>query len=172
MIRDRLKIVYSRPKSYTNNGRIGLEFEIGDWVYLNISPMKEGMRYGKKGKPSPRYVGPYEIFKQVGKVAYELKLLSELALVHPVFHVFIVKKCIGDPMSILSIEGLGVNKNLSFEEFLVEILYLQVNKLRNKKVTSVKVIWRNHLIEGATCKAEADMKSHYPHLFPLTSRQG
>ena len=71
------------------------------------------MRFGKKGKLSPRYVHPYEVLQQIGKVSYELKLHSELASVHLVFHVSMLKKCIGDPMSILPIEGLGVDENLS-----------------------------------------------------------
>ncbi|WMV54619.1 hypothetical protein MTR67_048004 [Solanum verrucosum] len=141
LIRDRLKTAHSRQKSYADNRKRDFEFEVGDWAYLKISPMKGVMRSGKKGKLSPRYVGPYEILKRVGKVAYELKLPIEMALVHQVFHIYMLKKCIGDPVSILPLEGLGVNENLSYEEVPVE---------------------------GATWEAEADMKSRYPHLFPPT----
>jgi len=158
----------SQQKTYADNRRRDLEFEVGDWVYLKISPMKGVMRFGKKEKLSPRYVGSYEILKRVEKVAYELKLPIELALIHPVFHISMLKKCIGDPVSILPLEGLGVNENLSYEEVPVEILDRQVKKLRNKEVASVKVLWRNHLVEGARGEAEADMKSRYPHLFPPT----
>ncbi|KAK4716100.1 hypothetical protein R3W88_014438 [Solanum pinnatisectum] len=133
--------------------------------------MKGVMRFGKKGKLSPRYVGPYQILKCIGKGAYELDLPSELAPVHPVFHVSMLKKCIGDPVSILPLEGLGVNESLSYEEVPVEILDLQVKRLRNKEVASVKVLWRNHLVEGATWEAEADMKSRYPHFFASTPIQ-
>ncbi|WMV25123.1 hypothetical protein MTR67_018508 [Solanum verrucosum] len=104
------------------------------------------MRFGKKGKLSPRYVGPNQILIRVGKVAYEL----DLASVHPVFHVSMLKKCVGDPTSIVSLEGLGVKENLSYEEVSVEILDQQVKKLRNKEIASVKVLWRNQLVEGAT----------------------
>ncbi|WMV58865.1 hypothetical protein MTR67_052250 [Solanum verrucosum] len=83
-IRDRLKIAQSRQKSYADNRKRDLEFEVGDWVYLKISPMKGVMRFGENGKLSPRYVGPYEILKRVGNVAYELNLPNELALVHPI----------------------------------------------------------------------------------------
>ena len=76
-----------------------------------------------------------------------------------------------DPMSIFLIEGLRVNENLSYEEVPVEILDCQVKKLRNKEIASIKVLWRNHLVEGATWKVEADIKSHYPHLFPLDPSQ-
>ncbi|KAK4724140.1 hypothetical protein R3W88_026919 [Solanum pinnatisectum] len=126
------------------------------------------MRFGNKGKLSPRYMGPYQILKRVGKVAYELDLPNELAPVHPMFHVSMLKKCIGDPASIIPLEGLGVDESPSYEEVRVEILDRQVNRLRNKEIASVKVLWRNHLFEGAAWEAEADMKSRYPHLFPAT----
>ena len=82
-----------------------------------------------------------------------------------------LKKCIGDPISILPLEGLSVNEDLYYEEAPMEILDRQVKKLRNKEVASIKVLWRNHLVEGETWEAEVDMKSRYPHLFPLTPSQ-
>ena len=88
-----------------------------------------------------------------------------MASVHPVFHVSMLKKCIGDPESILPIEGLGVKDNLSYEEVPVQILDRQVKKLRNNEVASVKVLWKNHLGEGTTWEVETDMNSRYPHLF-------
>ena len=81
------------------------------------------------------------------------------------FHVSILKKCLGDLASILPVEGLGVDENLSYEEVPVEILDIQVKRLRNKEVSTVKVIWRNHIVEGATWEAKADMRFHYPYLF-------
>ena len=76
-----------------------------------------------------------------------------------------LKECICDAESILPIEGFGVKNNLSYEEVPVQILDRQVKKLRNKEVVSIKVLWKNHLVEGATWEAKADMKSRYPHLF-------
>ena len=109
-------------------------------MYLKISPMKGVGRFDKKGKFSPRYVGPYEFLQRVGKVAYKLKHPSELTLIYPVFHVSMLKKCIGDPESIFPIEGLGVEDNLSYQEVLVQILDRQVEKYRNKEVVSVGVM--------------------------------
>ncbi|WMV18524.1 hypothetical protein MTR67_011909 [Solanum verrucosum] len=103
----------SRQKSYADVRRRDLEFEVHDRVYLKISPMKGVMRFGNKGKLSRRFVGPYEILRRV--------------------------ECVGDPTSIVSLEGLEVKKSLSYEEVLVEILDRQVKKLRNKEVASVKV---------------------------------
>ncbi|WMV50021.1 hypothetical protein MTR67_043406, partial [Solanum verrucosum] len=106
-----------------------------------------------------------------GKVAYEFDLPNELAPFNLIFQVSMLKKCIGDPTSIIPLEGLGVHENLSCEEVLVEILDRQVKKLRNNEIASVKILWRNHLVEGATWEAKADMKSRYPHLFPSTPIQ-
>ena len=123
------------------------------------------MRFGRKGKFIPRYVGPYEILQRVGEVAYELALPTELASFHLVFHVSMLNNCLSDPASILHVEGLGVNENLSYEDVPVEISDRQVKQLRNKEITTVKVLWRNYLVEGATWEAEDDMTSRYPHLF-------
>ena len=101
LIRERLKTSYSRQNSYADSRRSELEFEEGDKVYLKTSPMKGVISFDKKGKLSPRYVGPYEIMQRGGKVAYELRLPSDLSSVHRVFHVSMLKKCIGDPESIL-----------------------------------------------------------------------
>ncbi|WMV08821.1 hypothetical protein MTR67_002206 [Solanum verrucosum] len=112
------------------------------------------MRFSKKGNLSPRTVGSYQILRRVGKVVYEMELPNELALMHPVFHVSMLKKCVGDLMSIVPLERFGVDENLSYEEVSVEILDWKVKRLRNKEVASVKGLWRNHLVEGATWEAE------------------
>ena len=101
-------------------------FQEEDKVYLKISPIEGVVRFGKKGKLNPRYVGTYEILQRVGKYAYELKLPSELALVDPIFHISMLKKCIGDPKTILPNKGLGVKDKLSYEEIPIQILDRQV----------------------------------------------
>ncbi|WMV37443.1 hypothetical protein MTR67_030828 [Solanum verrucosum] len=127
--------------------------------------MKGVMRFGKKGKLSPRYIGPYRISKRVGNVAYELELPQVFAAVHPVFHISMLKKCMGDPSLIIPTENIDIKDSLSYEEILVQILDRQVRKLRTKEVASVKVLWRNQFIGEATWKAEEDLKKRYPHLF-------
>ena len=103
MKRYRLKTTYNLQKSCANNKRGYIEFEVVDMVYLKISPIKGVMRFKKKGKLIPQYVSPYEVLQRVDKVKYELKLPIELASVHPAFHVFMLKKCIGNPIYILPI---------------------------------------------------------------------
>ncbi|KAK4710700.1 hypothetical protein R3W88_005213 [Solanum pinnatisectum] len=101
--------------------------------------MKGVMRFGKKGKFSPRYIGPYYILKRIGKVAYELELPADLAAMHPVFHISLLKKCVGDPVSVVPLESMAIKDSLSYEDVPVEILDSQVKRLRNKEVASVKV---------------------------------
>ncbi|WMV59371.1 hypothetical protein MTR67_052756 [Solanum verrucosum] len=105
------------------------------------------------------------ISKRVGNVAYELELPQELAAVHPVFHISMLKKCMGDPSLIIPTEYIGIKDILSYEEIPIQILDRQVCKLRTKEVASVKVLWRNQFVEEATCEAKEDMKKIYPHLF-------
>lgn len=106
---------------------------------LENSTMKSVMRFCKKRKLSPHSVGPYQIFKCV-KVAYDLCLPIELASVHPVFLVSMLKKCVGDPTSIVPLEVLGFDERISYEEVPDEILNWQVKKLWNKEVAFVKVL--------------------------------
>ena len=94
-----------------------------------------------------------------------MPLPAELAFVHPVFHVSMLKKCLGDPASILPVEGLGVDEDLSYEYIPVKLVDGQVRRLRNKEVAKEKVLWRNHLFEYSMWEAEADMRSCYPYLF-------
>ena len=108
------------------------------------------MRFGKKGKLSPRYVGPYKILKRIGKGAYDLELPTKLAAKHPVFHISLLKKCVGDPASIVTLESVAVKDSLSYEDLPVEILDLQGRTLRNKEVTSVKVLLRSQSVERPT----------------------
>ncbi|WMV50042.1 hypothetical protein MTR67_043427 [Solanum verrucosum] len=104
------------------------------------------MRFGKKGKLSPWYIGPYRISKRIDNVAYEFELPQELATVHPVFHISMLKKCMCDPSFIIPTEDIGIKDSLSYEEILVQILDRQVCKLRTKEVASVIVLLRISLL--------------------------
>ena len=92
MIQDRLRIAQSRHQSYANRKRRTLRFSIGDHVFLRVSPMKGVMRFGRRGKLSPRYIGPFEILQTVGEVAYELALPPAFSSIHPVFDVSMLRR--------------------------------------------------------------------------------
>uniref|UniRef100_A0A1U7YRA6 Uncharacterized protein LOC104247112 n=2 Tax=Nicotiana sylvestris TaxID=4096 RepID=A0A1U7YRA6_NICSY len=109
VIQERLRTAQSRQKSYSDVRRRDLEFEVGDWVFLRISPMKGIMRFGKKGKLSPRYIGPYKILRRIGQVAYELELPSELEFVHPILDRQVRKLRTKD---VASVKVLWRNKNM------------------------------------------------------------
>ena len=107
-IRERIKIAQDRQKSYADNQRKKLEFAVGDKVSLKIALMKGIMRFGKKGKLSPRFIGPFEILERVGDLAYRLTLPPNLSSVHNVFHVSMLRKYIFDPTHVLSYDLLEI----------------------------------------------------------------
>ena len=122
LIRQRLETAQSRQKSYADKRRRPLEFQVGDAVFLKIAPLKGVMRFGKKGKLSPRFIGPFEILERIGKVAYRLALSPDLASVYNVFNVSMLKKYISDPSHILSQEPIEVHEDLSYEEKPIKIM--------------------------------------------------
>ena len=162
MIRERLKIARDRQKSYADNRRRDLQFEIGDQVFLKISPWKGVLRFGKRGKLSPRYIGPYEIVGKVGPVAYKLKLPPELSRIHDTFHVSLLRKYIPEPSHVLREQPLQLKENLTYEETPVQIVDRKEQVLRTKVIPLVKVLWKNHEREAATWEPEAQMRRQYP----------
>ncbi|XP_074292024.1 uncharacterized protein LOC141618858 [Silene latifolia] len=127
--------------------------------------MKRVMRFGKRGKLSQKYIGPYEILDRVGEVAYRLVLPPALARVHNVFNVSQLRKYVSDPSHVLKIENIELDDQLTYEEIPKEILDTKVRKTRNSEVSLVKVLWSNHEMEEATWETEASMRENYPHLF-------
>ncbi|GJW10050.1 putative reverse transcriptase domain-containing protein [Tanacetum coccineum] len=122
LIKDRHKAVRDRQKSYADKRRKPLEFSVGDYVLLIVSPWKGVVRFGKKGKLAPRFVGPFEIIEKVGLVAYRFDLLEELDGVHDTFHVSNLKKCLANPTLQVPLDEIQVDAKLNFVEELVKIL--------------------------------------------------
>ena len=119
-------------------------------MFLKVSPMKGVMRFGKKGKLAPRYIGPFEIKSRVGEVAYRLVLPPELSRIHPVFHVSMLRKYIPDPSHVLQPQAVEISEDLTYEEYPVAIIDRQVRQLRTKEIPMVKVLWSNHTVEDCT----------------------
>ena len=124
--------------------------------------------FGKRGKLSPRYIGPFEIVERIGPVAYRLDLLEELSRVHNVFHISMLRKYISNPSHVLEAPEIELRDDLSYEEQPVQILGREEKELRNKTISLVKVLWRNHRVEEATWERKDQIRSQYPHLFPDT----
>ena len=127
--------------------------------------MKGVMRFGKKGKLSPRFVGPFEITQRVGKLAYRIALPLDLVGTHDVFHVSMLRKHIANPDVNMEYEPWEIQVGLTYVEELMKIVDKKDRVLRTKTIPIVKVLWRNHGVEEASWEAEHNMQSRYPHLF-------
>ncbi|XP_071695445.1 uncharacterized protein [Rutidosis leptorrhynchoides] len=137
-IQERLKTAMSRQKSYADVRIKSLEFQVGDKVMLKVSPWKGVIRFGKRGKLSPRYVGPFEIIERIGPVAYRLKLPQELSGIHDTFHVSNLKKCLSDDSLIIPLEEICIDNKLHFIEEPAEIIDREVKRLKKSSIPIVK----------------------------------
>ncbi|GJV60097.1 putative reverse transcriptase domain-containing protein [Tanacetum coccineum] len=142
-----------------------LEFQVGDKVMLKVSPWKGVVRFGKRGKLNPRYVGPFKVLKKVRAVAYKLELPQELSRVHNTFHVSNLKKCYSDDPLVVPLEGLQVDDKLYFVEEPIEIMDREVKQLRRSRVLIVKVRWNSRRGPEFTWEREDQFRKKYPHLF-------
>ncbi|GKC78225.1 reverse transcriptase domain-containing protein [Tanacetum coccineum] len=150
---------------YADKRRKPLEFSVGDYVLLKVSPWKGVVRFEKKGKLAPRFVGPFEIIEKVGPVAYKLDLLEELDGVHDTFHVSNLKKCLADPTLQVPLDEIRVDNKLNFVKERMEILKREFKKLKRSRIAIVKVRWNSKRGPEFTWEREDQMKLKYPHLF-------
>ncbi|KAJ9556477.1 hypothetical protein OSB04_011091 [Centaurea solstitialis] len=164
-VRERLKTARDRQKSYADKRRKDIEFQVGDQVMLKVSPWKGVIRFGKKGKLSPRYVGPLRITERIGAVAYKLDLPVQLGGVHNTFHVSNLRKCLADPETAIPLQDIEVDQKLNFVEEPVAVTDRKIRKLRNKEIVLVKIQWKFHKGQEATWEAESEMRAKYPFLF-------
>nr|GEY54985.1 reverse transcriptase domain-containing protein [Tanacetum cinerariifolium] len=153
-----------RQKSYADLKRKPMEFQVEDNM-LKISPWKGVVRFGKRGKLNPRYVGPFKILERVGDVAYKLDLLEELSRVHNTFHVSNLKKCLADEPLVVPLDGLHVDDKLHFVEEPLEIIDREVKRLKRSRIPLVKVRWNSKRGPEFTWEREDQFKQKYPHLF-------
>ncbi|GJV43894.1 hypothetical protein Tco_1428430 [Tanacetum coccineum] len=164
-IKDRLKAARDRQKSYFDKRRKPLEFSVGDYVLLKVSPWKGVVRFRKKGKLAPRFVGPFEIIKKVGPVAYRLDFPEELDGVHDTFHVSNLKKCLANPTLKVPLDEIQVDAKLNFVEKPMKFLEREFKKLKRSRIVIVKVRWNYKRGPEFTWECEDQMKLKYPHFF-------
>jgi hypothetical protein len=163
VIQANLKTAQSRQKSYADKRRKPLQFQVGDFVYLRVSPTKGVQRFGIKGKLAPRYVGPFEILKVCGPVAYKICLPSQLAAIHDVFHVSQLKKCIKVPTEIIETTAIEIEPDLSYTEQPLQILDTKERATRRKTVKMYKILWNHHTEEEATWETESYLQQNFPN---------
>ncbi|GKC76326.1 hypothetical protein Tco_1127100 [Tanacetum coccineum] len=160
-----MQAAQDRQKSYADRKRKPMEFEVGDRVMLKVSPWKGVVRFGKRGKLNPRYVGPFKVLAKVGKVAYRLELPQELSRVHHTFHVSNLKKCYADEPLVMPLEGIHVDDKLQFVEEPVEIMEREIKRLKRSRIPLVKVRWNSRRGPEFTWEREDSFKQKYPQLF-------
>ncbi|GJX33241.1 putative nucleotidyltransferase, ribonuclease H [Tanacetum coccineum] len=163
--KEKLKEARSRQKSYADKHRRDLEFQVGDRVFLKVSPFRGVKRFGIKGKLSPRFIGPFEILERIGEVSYRLALPPQLSHVHDVFHVSLLRGYHYHPLHVASYPFDQIQPDMSLSEEPESILDRQERVMRNKVIPFVKILWKNHPEREATWETEESMRASYPHFF-------
>ncbi|GJZ28184.1 putative reverse transcriptase domain-containing protein [Tanacetum coccineum] len=139
-IKKRIQAARDRQKSYADRRRKPLEFEVGDKVMLKVSPWKGVIRFGKRGKLNPRYIGPFKILDRVGTLVYRLELPEQLSRVHSTFHVSNLKKCFVDEPLAIPLDEIQIDDKLHFIEEPVEIMDREVKRLKQRRISIVRSV--------------------------------
>jgi hypothetical protein len=172
MVRENLQVAQSRQKSYADHNRRRLSFEVGDFVYFKVSPLRSLHCFKVRGKLALRFISPFKILEKKGEVAYQLELQPQLSDVHDVFHVSQLKKCLRVSEEQNPIEDLDAKEDLSYQEYPIKILKTSERVTRNKRIKMCKVQWSHHTEKEATWESEKELKVEFPSFFsdPFESR--
>ncbi|XP_058185831.1 uncharacterized protein LOC131303057 [Rhododendron vialii] len=154
-------------KDYADRRHHPLSFEEGDHVFLKVSPRQDLSHFGQKEKLSPRYIGPLDIIKKIGEVAYRLALPPKRSRVHDVFHVSMLRKYEPDPSHVLKWSELKLEADASYGEESICILDSCDQVLRGKTIPLVRVLWSNQGKEESMWERENEVREKYPHIFPV-----
>ena len=165
LIRQRLLTAQSWQKNYADVRSRPLEFEVGDHVFLKVMPKRGVVKFGKRGKLSPRFIEPFEILERIGTVAYRLMLLPSMSGIHEVFHVSMLRKYTPDPAHVVDWGQIEVDTDGTFKEEPVCIFYSRDQVLRRKTVRLVRVLWQHYGVEESTWECEDTMRATYIFLF-------
>jgi transposase-like protein len=165
-IQANILVAQSRQKSYVDKRCSPLEFEVGDHVYLHISPMKGVRRFGIKGQLAPRYIGPYSIIDKHSATSYQVELPTRLSGVHNVFHVSQLKKCLKPQTDVVVEDTIPLEPDLTYKAHPIRVLDQQDRVTRNRITRFYKIQWNNHSEDEATWEHEEFMRSYYPEFLP------
>nr|GFB91234.1 putative reverse transcriptase domain-containing protein [Tanacetum cinerariifolium] len=168
-IKQRMQAARDRQKSYADLKCETMEFQLRDKVMLKVSPWKEVVRFGKLGKLNPRYVGPFKVLEEIGKVSYKLDLPEELSRVHNTFHISNLKKCHADEPLAVPLDGLHFDDKLHFVKEPVEIVDREVKRLKRSRIPLIKVRLNSKRGLEFTWEREDQFRKRYPHLFAKTA---
>lgn len=163
MVKEKMKIAQSRQKSYADKRRRPLEFQ-GDHIFLKVTPMTGVGRVMKSRKLTPRFIGPSQILRRVGPVAYQVALPPFLSNLHNVFHVSQLRKYIPDPSHVIEPDTVQLKENLTYETIPVKVVDRKMKQLRGRHIPLVKVIW-NETSGDVTWELEENIREKYSYLF-------
>jgi hypothetical protein len=169
-VRENLRSSQSRQKSYVDHRRRELSFEVGDFVYLNVSHVRGLHRFKVRGKLTPRFIGPFKIVEKRGEVAYQLELPPQLSDVHDVFHVSQLKKCLCVPEEQLPMKDLDAKEDIYYQEYPIKILGTSERVTRNKRIKMCKVQCSDHTEKEATWEREEELKAEFSSFFSDPSK--
>ena len=142
-----------------------LQFEVGDHVFLKVMPKRRVVRFDKRRKLSPRFIGPFEILERVGTIVYQLALPPSMSGAHEVFHASMLRRYTRDPAHVVDWGEIEVDTDGTFEEGLVCIMDSRDQVLRRKTVRLVRVLWQHRGVEESMWEHEDTMRATYPSLF-------
>jgi hypothetical protein len=165
-IQANILVAQSRQKSYTDKRRNPLEFEVGDHVYLRVSPMKGVRRFGIKGKLALRYISPYPIIDKYEPTFYQVELSAKLTWVHNVFHVSQLKRCLKPPTDVVIEDTIPLEPDLTYKAYPIKILDQQDRVTRNKTTQFYKIQWNEHSKDEAMWEREDFLRANYPDFLP------
>nr|GEV47812.1 putative reverse transcriptase domain-containing protein [Tanacetum cinerariifolium] len=165
LIKQRIQAAQDRQKSYANRKRKSMEFEVADRIMLKVSPWKGVVRFIKRGKLNPRYIGPFKVLAKIRDVAYRLELPQELSRVHHTFHVLNLKKCYANEPLAMPLKGVHIDETLQFVEEPVEIMEQEIKRLKRSRIPLVKVRWNSRRGPEFTWECKDSFKLKYPYLF-------
>jgi hypothetical protein len=172
VIRENLKMARMRQKSYHDKGTTPRHFEVGDYVYLKVSPTKGVQWFGVKGKLAPHYIGPYEVIEVCGPVDYRIQLPERFSAVHNVFHVTQLKKGMHVPKNeVITEANAWTEPDFSLIEHPLRVLDLKERKTRRQTVRMYKIQWSHHTEEEATWETEEYLNTKYPGFLQSQNRE-
>jgi len=160
-----MEATQARQKSYSDRRRRPVKFEVGDFVYLKVSPMKGVNHFGVKRKLAPRYVGPYQIIEKSGKVAYRVQLPPEMRAIFTVFHVSQLNKFLRVPEERVETGGLKLQTDLSYEEKPVQVLDVKERVTRGRVIKLFRVLWNDQSERDAAWEREDYLQVTYPSFY-------
>nr|GEW87952.1 putative reverse transcriptase domain-containing protein [Tanacetum cinerariifolium] len=166
--------VRSQQKRFADLKRRLMKFEVGDKVMLKVSPWRGVIRFGKRGKLSPRFIGPFKVIERIRPVAYKLELPDKLRGTHDNFHVSNLKRCFMNDDVVIPLDEVQLDDKLHFVEEPVEIMDREVKRIKQSRILIVKVRWNSRRGSKFTWEREDFFRRNYPHLFirRRVTRQG